>query len=50
VTIDRARAGEHTALVLLHKGFAGQTDPNEHAEGWSDCLDRLPPWLAGTRP
>jgi uncharacterized protein YndB with AHSA1/START domain len=35
-----------TDLVITHHGLADDTDRQNHAKGWSDCLDRLPAWLA----
>ncbi len=34
-----------TDLVVRHEGFAGDDDRDSHAQGWSDCLDRLPTHL-----
>ena len=35
-----------TELVITHERFAGDGDRDNHAEGWEDCLDRLPGWLS----
>jgi uncharacterized protein YndB with AHSA1/START domain len=45
VTIELAATPAGTALTLGHDGFADEADRDNHAIGWSDCLDRLPAWL-----
>ena len=35
-----------TALTLTHERFADPSSRDNHLTGWSDCLDRLPGWLA----
>lgn len=35
-----------TELVITHERFAGDGDRDNHAQGWEDCLDRLPGWLS----
>jgi uncharacterized protein YndB with AHSA1/START domain len=47
VTLELTADGAATDLVVTHEGFADDTDRANHATGWSDCLDRLPGWLAG---
>jgi uncharacterized protein YndB with AHSA1/START domain len=42
VTIDLAEAGDGTHLTLVHEGFAKPETRDEHAQGWQDCLERLP--------
>jgi uncharacterized protein YndB with AHSA1/START domain len=37
---------EGTTLVLMHGGFATEESRDEHIQGWTDCLDRLPEYLA----
>ena len=37
---------ERKAWLLQHERFATGADRDNHAKGWSDCLDRLPAWLA----
>jgi uncharacterized protein YndB with AHSA1/START domain len=49
VTVELAADPAGTRLSLRHERFAGDTERDEHAKGWADCLDRLPPWLAATR-
>jgi len=46
VTIDLTPSGDETALNLVHSRFTSDTDRDNHIKGWSDCLDRLPGWLA----
>jgi uncharacterized protein YndB with AHSA1/START domain len=46
VAIDLAPAGDGTDLALVHEGFADESARQDHVRGWSDCLDRLPGWLA----
>lgn len=41
---DRADA---TRIVVEHRGFPTETMAADHTQGWSDCLDRLPAFLAG---
>lgn len=31
-----------TLLTVLHEGFSTESERDEHVQGWSDCLDRLP--------
>jgi uncharacterized protein YndB with AHSA1/START domain len=38
-----------TELVLRHQGFADDATRDDHIQGWMDCLDRLPAWLASDR-
>lgn len=47
VTIELAAgAGPgNTVMTLVHERFTDQAARDAHAQGWSDCLDRLPPWL-----
>jgi uncharacterized protein YndB with AHSA1/START domain len=45
VVIDLASTAAGTGLTLIHRGLA-ETEIANHAKGWSDCLDRLPGWLA----
>jgi uncharacterized protein YndB with AHSA1/START domain len=46
VTIDLAPAGGKTVMTLVHERFASEATRDSHAQGWHDCLDRLPAWLA----
>lgn len=45
VTVELSPALAGTALVLTHERFAAEADRDDHAIGWSDCLDRLPGYL-----
>jgi uncharacterized protein YndB with AHSA1/START domain len=50
VTVELAPSGEGgTELVLRHEGFADEATRDDHVQGWTDCLDRLPGWLASGR-
>jgi uncharacterized protein YndB with AHSA1/START domain len=47
VRIELAAAGNGTELTLVHEGSTDDMARDErHLQGWSDCLDRLPGWLA----
>jgi len=46
VSIELSTGDGGTRLDLTHERFAGDADRDNHATGWSDCLDRLPPYLA----
>lgn len=46
VTVRLTPDGAGTELVLTHKRFADDAGRDDHAKGWSDCLDRLPGWLS----
>jgi uncharacterized protein YndB with AHSA1/START domain len=46
VTIELTARGDLTDLDLRHERFATDDDRDKHAQGWNDCLDRLPGWLA----
>ena len=48
VTIELAPGEDGTRLDLVHEGFADDSVRDEHVQGWSDCLDRLPGWLAAS--
>ena len=39
-------SAHNTVLVVRHNGFADAETRDRHDLGWSDCLDRLPDWLA----
>jgi uncharacterized protein YndB with AHSA1/START domain len=43
VTVTFAPAPDGgTQLTVLHERFATQEGAESHAQGWADCLDRLP--------
>jgi uncharacterized protein YndB with AHSA1/START domain len=46
VTIELAPDGDGTELTLVHEGFTDGIVRDENAQGWADCLGRLPAWLA----
>ena len=46
VSLRLRGSGHGTALVVRHSGFADEATRDQHDLGWSDCLDRLPHWLA----
>lgn len=46
VTAELTAAGAGSELTLAHGGFADEADRDDHVVGWSDCLGRLPAWLA----
>ncbi|MFN8619824.1 MAG: SRPBCC domain-containing protein [Chloroflexota bacterium] len=48
VAIELLPHGGDTRLVVDHRGFPTDAMAVEHAQGWSDCLDRLAPHLADT--
>ncbi len=39
-----------TRVVVEHRGLPTETAADEHAQGWSDCLGRLPGYLASGSP
>jgi uncharacterized protein YndB with AHSA1/START domain len=45
VRVELAKSEAGTELTLTHTGLVDDQLEN-HAQGWSDCLDRLPQWLA----
>lgn len=42
VTIGIAATADNTVLTLVHERFADEAARDAHAQGWHDCLDRLP--------
>jgi uncharacterized protein YndB with AHSA1/START domain len=43
VTIELAGTDDgKTTMRLVHERFADPSDRDAHAQGWHDCLDRLP--------
>jgi uncharacterized protein YndB with AHSA1/START domain len=36
---------DRSELVVEHEGFVDETEVASHVEGWTNCLDRLPPFL-----
>jgi uncharacterized protein YndB with AHSA1/START domain len=47
VTLELVAEPGATRLTVRHEAFGGDAERDEHTKGWSDCLDRLPAWLAG---
>jgi uncharacterized protein YndB with AHSA1/START domain len=47
VTIDLSGVDGVTELALRHDGFADDEARDSHIVGWTECLDRLPPYLLG---
>lgn len=45
VRVELSSKAAGTELVLTHSGLA-ESEISNHRQGWSDCLDRLPEWLA----
>jgi uncharacterized protein YndB with AHSA1/START domain len=47
VTIELTPTGTGTGteLALRHERFPDRDSSASHAQGWNDCLDRLPEWL-----
>jgi uncharacterized protein YndB with AHSA1/START domain len=48
ITLEDVAAG--TLLTIVHERFASDEDAASHAQGWNDCLDRLPAFLAAPAP
>ena len=48
VTIELTGQDGGCALLLVHEGFADTAGRDSNAQGWSDCLDRLPGWLTAS--
>jgi uncharacterized protein YndB with AHSA1/START domain len=44
ITIDPD--GDGTSLVLTHENFPDEASRADHERGWTDCLTRLPGYLA----
>ena len=38
-----------TTVTVTHSGFVTDQERDEHVQGWSDCLDRLPRYLDSRR-
>src|SRR6185437_5011105 len=45
VRVELVKSETGTELTLTHTGL-DDDQVGQHARGWSDCLDRLPDWLA----
>ena len=49
VTIELTGSGGGTDIVVTHADLADEAEREANATGWSDCLGRLPAWLASAR-
>ena len=47
VRIELRPDGAGTLVHVEHAGFPSAAAAADHTQGWSDCLDRLPGYLAG---
>jgi uncharacterized protein YndB with AHSA1/START domain len=45
VTVELTPSDAGTELLIVHSRFATEADRDSHAQGWTDCLGRLPGWL-----
>jgi len=41
VTVEFLEDGERTTVVLTHDGIADERSRDQHAQGWTGCLDNL---------
>jgi uncharacterized protein YndB with AHSA1/START domain len=48
ITAELTPRDTGTELVIVHERFTDGAVRDDHAKGWTDCLDRLPGWLAAT--
>jgi uncharacterized protein YndB with AHSA1/START domain len=46
VTIELTAHEQATDIVISHEQFSDDATRHSHGQGWADCLDRLPDWLA----
>jgi uncharacterized protein YndB with AHSA1/START domain len=46
VTIDLADEGDRTHMTFRHGRFPSRSERDGHNEGWSECFDKLPGYLA----
>jgi uncharacterized protein YndB with AHSA1/START domain len=42
-----AESPDRTRVSIVHAGFLTEDAASDHATGWTDCLARLPGYLAG---
>lgn len=42
VTVEFADVSEGTRVTLVHERFDSAEERDQHAQGWNDCIDRLP--------
>ena len=45
VAIDVAPEGDGSLVTVVQEGFPTAGEADQHAQGWRDCLDRLPGYL-----
>jgi uncharacterized protein YndB with AHSA1/START domain len=50
VTVELSPTEGGTDLSLRHERFGDGETAQQHAQGWHDCLDRLPAWLSHPTP
>lgn len=50
VTIELVAATGGTELTLVHERFDSDEARDDNAQGWNDCLDRMPGWLKAGAP
>ena len=50
VTVELTPIAAGTHLRLTHDGFPSAEARDEHAQGWQDCLERLPAHLDASGP
>jgi uncharacterized protein YndB with AHSA1/START domain len=50
VTVELRASPDGTVLTLVHDRFREESTRDQHAQGWHDCLDRLPDWLVTAGP
>lgn len=41
VTVELSEEGAATRLLLVHEGFATEAERQNHAEGWTSCVEQL---------
>jgi uncharacterized protein YndB with AHSA1/START domain len=46
LTILIEPVGDGTSLALTHENFPDEASQADHERGWTDCLSRLPAWVA----
>jgi uncharacterized protein YndB with AHSA1/START domain len=46
VTIELTATATGTLVAIRHTGFPTASERDNHIQGWSDCLERLPAFLA----
>lgn len=46
ITLTFAERGGRTEMIFRQAGFRSTESRDSHREGWEECFDRLPPYLA----